>query len=129
MSEQIHADKAEEQVSSDSGLFLSAEPLEGGRLSAVGDADADATDTTGDDTDSGLGDSDASDTTVGDSDSSDSALTDADASDDEEDEADADGTDGGDSIKSESGLGGENPLGLGKDRPAGGDAGDASRDS
>ena len=121
MSEQIHADKAEEQVSSDSGLFLSAEPLGSERLSAVGDADTDATDTTGDDTDSGLGDSDDTD----------SALTDADASDADADEADADGTDGGgDSIESESGLGGENPLGLGRDRPVGGDEGDAgdSRD-
>ena len=108
MSEQIHADKAEEQVSSDSGLFLSAEPLGGERLSTVGDADADATDTTGDDTDSGLGDTDASDSTLGDSDDSDSSLTDADAS----DEADADGTDGTDSIESESGLGGANPLGI-----------------
>jgi hypothetical protein len=119
MSEQIHADKAEEQVSSDSGLFLSAEPLGGERLSAVGDADADATDTTGDDTDSGLGDSDASDST----------LTDADATDDEEDEADADGTDGGDSIESESGLGGENPLGLERNRPVGGGEGDDAGDS
>lgn len=121
MSEQIHADRAEEQVSSDSGLLLSAEPLEGGRLSAAGDADADATDTTGDDTDSGLGDADASD----------SALTDADASDEDSDESDADGTDGGDSVESESGLGGQNPLGIGRDRPAGGDAGgdDSGRDS
>lgn len=114
MSEQIHADKAEEQVSSDSGLFLSAEPLGGERLSAVGDADRDATDTTGDERDAGLGDADASD----------SSLTDADASDAESDEADADGTDGGDSIESESGLAGENPLGLERDRPAGGDEGD-----
>jgi hypothetical protein len=111
MSEQIHADKAEEQVSSESGLFLSAEPLEDGRLSATGDADTDATDTTGDDTDSGLGDSDESDT-LGDSDASDSALTDADATDEDSDDADADGTDGGDSVESESGLGGENPLGI-----------------
>lgn len=122
MSEQIHADKAEEQVSSDSGLLLSAEPLAGGRLSAAGDADADASDTMGDDTDAGLGDADASD----------SALTDADAGDDEEDEADADSTDAGaDAIESESGLGGENPLGINRNRPAGGDSGDAdaSRDS
>lgn len=120
MSEQIHADKAEEQVSSDSGLLLSAEPLTGGgRLSAAGDADADASDTTGDDTDAGLGDADASD----------AALTDADATDDAEDEADADGTDGGDSVESESGLGGQNPLGIGRDRPAGGDAGDTGDDA
>jgi len=100
MSEQIHADKAEEQVSSDSGLLLSVESLDGGRLSAAGDADADATDTTGDDTDAGLGDTDASD---------------------EEDEADADGTDGGDAIESESGLGGENPLGINRERVKNGD--------
>lgn len=119
MSEQIHADKAEEQVSSDSGLLLSAEPLSGGRLSAAADADADASDTTGDDTDAGIGDADASD----------SSLTDADASDDEGDEADADGTDGGDSVESESGLGGENPLGINRNRPAGGDTGADSGDA
>lgn len=120
MSEQIHADKAEEQVSSDSGLLLSAEPLGGGgRLSAAGDADADASDTTGDDTDAGLGDADASD----------SSLTDADASDTDSDEADADGTDGGDNVESESGLGGENPLGINRNRPAGGDTGGDSGDA
>ena len=116
MSEQIHADKAEEQVSSDSGLLLSAEPIGGGRLSALGDdsSDADASDR-GDSGGGLLSDADGSDA---------GGLTDADGS----DEADADGTDGGDSAESESGLGGENPLGLNRDRPSGGDAGD-SRDA
>jgi hypothetical protein len=124
MSEQIHAEKAGEQVSSESGLLLSAEPLEGGRLSALGDDSADRGDSDG-----GIlgGDSDGGGGGLTDADSSDAGgLTDADAS----DEADADGTDGGDSVESESGLGGENPLGLGRNRPAGGDAGgDDSRDS
>ena len=124
MSEQIHADKAEEQVSSDSGLLLSAEPLGGGRLSALGDdsSDADRSDR-GDSDGIAGGDSDAG--VLTDADGTDAGgLTDADGS----DEADADGVDGGDSVESESGLGGENPLGLGRERPGGGDAGD-TRDS
>jgi hypothetical protein len=101
MSEQVNADKAEERVSSESGLFISAEPLAGvGRLSATGDDshDADASDS-----DSGITDD----------------LTDADASDAE---ADADNTDaGGDATESESGLGGENPLGINRERVKNGD--------
>lgn len=106
MSEQIHADKAGEQVSSDSGLLLSAEPLEGGRLSALGDDSSDVDESDGGDSDGIAG---------GDEDTG--GLTDADAS----DEADADGTDGGDSVESESGLGGENPLGINRNRVRNGD--------
>lgn len=112
MSEQINADRAEEPVSSESGLLLSVEPLQGGgRLSAKGDDDSDSGGITGgdadsSDSDSGLGDTD---TLSGDSDGSD-----ADAS-------DADGTDGGDSTESESGLGGENPLGINRERVKNGD--------
>ena len=128
MSEQIHADKAEEQVSSDSGLLLSAEPLGGGRLSALGDDRSDA-DTSDRDSGGGiLSDADGSDAGgLTDADGSDAGRsTDADGSDaggltdaDGSDEGDADGTDGGDSIESESGLGGENPLGINRARPIG----------
>ncbi|HWS55783.1 MAG TPA: hypothetical protein VN228_16710 [Pyrinomonadaceae bacterium] len=132
MSEQIHADKAEEQVSSDSGLLLSAEPLGGGRLSALGDDSSDADKSDRGDSDGGLlSDADGSDAgRLTDADDSDGGgLTDADDSDtgdltdaDGSDEGDADGTDGGDSIESESGLGGENPLGLNRQRPIGDEA-------
>lgn len=111
MSERSNTDKADERVSSESGLFISAEPMEGGgRLSASADdsrdsdglarTDADASDDSG----SGL-----TDALGGDSDASDSDASDSDAS-------DSDGTDGGDSVESESGLGGENPLGLDRTR-------------
>ena len=113
MSEQIHADKAEEQVSADSGLLLSSEPLEGERLSALGDdgRDVDSSD---------VGGGDGSDSLVGE-DRDAGGSGDADASDDGGDEADSDGVDGGDSIESESGLGGENPLGIGRERIRNGD--------
>ena len=127
MSEQIHADKAEEQVSADSGLLLSSEPLGGERLGALGDdsRDVDSTDTGGDtgrDVDSSdAGGDDGSDSLLGDDDEDAGGSGDADASDDEEDEADSDGVDGGDSIESESGLGGENPLGINRERVKNGD--------
>ena len=121
MSDHINADKADEQVSSGSGLFISAEPLNsGGRLCAAGhdgkdsdgltSADADASDDSG----SGL-----TDALGGDSDASDSDASDSDASD--SDASDSDGTDGGDSTESESGLGGENPLGINRQRIKNGD--------
>lgn len=103
MSDHVNADKAVEQVSSESGLFISAEPLQsGGRLSATGDDSRDSDDLTS-------ADADASDADASDADASDADASDADAS-------DSDGTDGGDSTESESGLGGENPLGINRER-------------
>ena len=100
MSDQVNADRAEEQVSSESGLLLSSEPLGGTRRMSAADGDSDAADVSGD-SDSGI--------LGGDSDATDADTSDADAS-------DADGTDAGDSTESESGLGGENPLGLNRER-------------
>lgn len=117
MSDQVNADRAEERVSSDSGLFISAEPLQGGgRLSAKGDDDSDATDTVGrdagEDSDSGITDAVGLDTDASD-------AGDADASDaGDAGDTDGDGTDMGDSEETESGLPGENPLGLTRERPA-----------
>lgn len=137
MPDQVNPGKAEEQVSSESGLLLSVEPLGGGRLSAsAGDDRSDASDVTGADTDGSDtngdalgGDTDTTDADGGDSDASDTDTLgggDADATD--ADESDADGTDMGDSEESESGLPGENPLGLTRERTGKGDDSD-SRDS
>ena len=114
MSERVNADQAQGEVSSDSGLLLSVEPLGGERLSAVGDddgtdgvagADTDAKDADGTDT-ADASDADGSDT-----------ISDADGS----DASDADGTDLADNVESESGLGGENPLGINRERVKNGD--------
>jgi hypothetical protein len=97
----------DEQEVSSSGLLLSVDPLPGAtgyKLSTddtdASDADAsDTTDVTGGDTDAtDASDVDASDTIGGDTDASDTS--------------DADGTDLGDSEETESGLGGQNPLGI-----------------
>ena len=98
----------DEQEVSSSGLLLSVDPLPGTtgyKLSAddTSDTDVDASDTTdvtGGDTDAtDASDADASDTIGGDT--------------DESDTSDADGTDLTDSeVETESGLGGQNPLGL-----------------
>ena len=95
----------DEQEVSSSGLLLSVDPLPGTagyKLSADDTSDTDANDTTdvtGGDTDAtDASDADASDTLGGDT--------------DESDASDADGTDLGDSEETESGLGGQNPLGI-----------------
>ena len=95
----------DEQEVSSSGLLLSVDPLPGTtgyKLSADDTSDTDASDTTdvtGGDTDAtDASDADASDTIGGDTDASDTS--------------DADGTDLGDSEETESGLGGQNPLGI-----------------
>lgn len=126
MSDQVNAGKAEEQASSESGLLLSVESLQGGgRLSASGDDGSDTTDATGgdadasDDSDAGITDALGVDTDGSDADASDSDASDSDASD--ADASDSDGTDGGDSVESESGLGGENPLGIDRKRVKNGD--------
>ena len=111
MSERVNADQAQGEVPSDSGLLLSVEPLGGERLSAVGDddgtdgvagADTDGSDADGTDTTDAIG----SDT-----------ISDADGS----DASDADGTDLADNVDTESGLGGENPLGVNRERVKNGD--------
>ncbi|HEX6622763.1 MAG TPA: hypothetical protein VF064_03570 [Pyrinomonadaceae bacterium] len=97
----------DEQEVSSSGLLLSVDPLPGttGYKLSTDDTDAtdadasDTTDVTGGDTDaSDASDADASDTIGGDTNASDTS--------------DADGTDLGDSEETESGLGGQNPLGI-----------------
>lgn len=110
MSERLNADQEQGAVPQESGLLLSVEPLGGERLSAAGDDDG--TDgVAGTDTDAS--DADGSDT-ISDADGSDSDASDADAS-------DADGTDLADNVESESGLGGENPLGVNRQRIKNGD--------
>ncbi len=100
MSEHVNADTPDEQMTSGSGLFISAEPLAGGgRLSATGDDSSDASDASGD------ADAGETDTLGGETDASDADSTDM----------------GGDATESESGLGGENPLGINRER-AGSDA-------
>lgn len=124
MSEQINPPRRDEQETRTSGLLLGVEPLaQSGVSYRASTGDGTDTDTDGSDTSDGsltdtdgsdtLGDTDASDTDASDTDASDS---DADASDSDADASDADGTDLGDSEESESGLGGENPLGINRDR-------------
>ena len=101
MSDHVNTDQSDEQLASGSGLFISAEPLAGsGRLSATGDDSSDASDASGD------ADSGSTDTLGGETDASDADSTDM----------------GGDATESESGLGGENPLGINRERTGGGDA-------
>ncbi len=107
MSEQINPAPAEERETPASGLLLGVEPLIGGasyKASATDDTDSSDT------SDSGIGDTDGTDTS--DSDGTDAGGGDTDST----DASDADGTDAGDSEESESGLGGENPLGLNRNR-------------
>lgn len=133
MSEQENPLRDGEQEAPASGLFLSVDPLTSGAGLRAADSDgSDSSGITGGDSDTtDMGDSDASDTLGGDSDGSDMLGGDSDASDgsdtdasdaigldtDGGDASDSDGTDGGaDQIESESGLGGENPLGLNRTR-------------
>ncbi|MCA1594654.1 MAG: hypothetical protein LC754_18895 [Acidobacteria bacterium] len=109
MSEPINPGQFEENETPESGLFLSAEPLEGSSpLSAKSDdssADADSSDTSGDsgaDT-GGSGGADASD------DASDSDASDSESDADGTDLEDADGTDTG------ADADGADPLGIASD--------------
>ncbi|MGB8510815.1 MAG: hypothetical protein WCD76_20755 [Pyrinomonadaceae bacterium] len=116
MSEQINPGESQENEASESGLFLSAEPLNGGaNIKASADdsnADVDSSDTSGgtDKDMGGSGDADTSDESGaytgggGDADTSDEA-SDADGS----DVADADGTDTGRDAD------GADPLGIASD--------------
>ena len=103
----------DEQEVSSSGLLLSVDPLPGTTGYKLSTDDTDASDDT-DATDADA--SDTTDVTGGDTDATD--ASDADASDtiggdtDASDTSDADGTDLGDSEETESGLGGQNPLGI-----------------
>ncbi|HVF50227.1 MAG TPA: hypothetical protein VNA19_09090 [Pyrinomonadaceae bacterium] len=108
MSDEMNPEQGREQEISESGLLRSVEPIHGGGGLSASPVDADS-----DGSDSGLVSADT-DATDSDSDSSDTlGGGDADAS----DESDADSTDmGGDETESESGLGGENPLGINRTR-------------
>lgn len=129
MSDQVNPLRDGESEMSESGLLKSVEPLYGGASMHAAATDDDASDSSGisggDSDTTDMGDADGSDTLGGDSDGSDafgdSDASDSDASDalggDDSDASDADNTDmGGDETESESGLGGENPLGLGRTR-------------
>ncbi len=120
MSEKINPPRREEQETPSSGLLLGVEPLAQSGVSYHASAgDGTDTDTDGSDTsDGGLTDTDSSDSLT-DTDASDTDASDTDASD--SDASDADGTDLGDSEESESGLGGENPLGINRERVRNGD--------
>ncbi|HEV2704369.1 MAG TPA: hypothetical protein VGV59_00510 [Pyrinomonadaceae bacterium] len=122
MSEQINPPRRDEQETPASGLLLGVEPLAQSGVSYHASAgDGTDTDTDGSDTSDGsLTDTDSSDSLV-DTDASDSDASDTDGSDSDSDSADADGTDLGDSEESESGLGGENPLGINRERVRNGD--------
>lgn len=123
MSEQENPLRDGEQEAPASGLFLSVDPLtSAGSLHAADSDGSDKSGITGGDSDTtDMGDADSSDTLGGDTDASDAADTDASdalgGDSDAGDASDSDGTDAGaDQIESESGLGGENPLGLNRTR-------------
>lgn len=120
MSDHVQPTTGDEQKVSSSGLLLSVDPLPGttGYKLSTDDTDAgrDTTDVAGGDTDAtDATDADASDAVAGDTDATDGGG--------DADESDADGTDLADNVESESGLGGANPLGIGRGRPA--DKGDS----